>query len=303
MKNFAMPFSKTASRCFTQTFALVLLVGTVARADDTVIVYNSIPNPLPHNVASDGLEATFVRELGDGFMLAGPAGRTLDKVTVILSSWACVSGNWYTANTCHTPPGSTFDQPITVNIYAVTPPTGVGPLLATITHTFELPYRPSTDSVHCTNPLTDDPGHTWYSTQDKTCYHGLAVPITVDFSPRHVTLPGKIIVTAEYNTSNAGPSPLGDTTACRPSVAGCPYDSLNISTDSNGGIYQAIGSVLDPNGIFVNYINPASYCQPHTAPPGLSLDTGANCWTGFHPMIRVSAIKEANEKDEKHGDK
>jgi hypothetical protein len=281
------------SRGSSLVFALALLIGAAANARaQTVAVYNSIPNHIPPNVASEGPEAYAFSELGDGLNLDGPAGRRLRQVSVVLSSWGCKTGNWYTPSSCVTPKGATFTQPITVNIYAVAPGLTAGSLLATTTRTFKLPYRPSSDSVHCVD------GQTWYSSSDKTCYHGIAVPITVDFSSLNIALPGQIIVTVAFNSTHYGPSPVGESAACFATSAGCPYDSLNISTDSNGGSYTAIGSVLDPNSIFVNYTLPNTSCSG-TALPGLALDAG--CWAGYHPMIQVVAAKNDHEHDRDHG--
>jgi hypothetical protein len=168
-----------------------------------------------------------------------------------------------------------------------------GPLLATKTETFTLPYRPTSDSVHCD-------GTAWYNSADSTCYHGRAVRITVDFSALHLVLPSQIIVTAAFNSTHYGPAPIGQSAPCYSTPAGCPYDSLNISTDSNGGDYRAIGSVLDANGIFVNYTLPNSSCSGN-ALPGLRLDSP--CWAGFHPEIQVSANKKNNEHEDQHGDR
>lgn len=264
-----------------------------AFAAPTETVYNSIPKPLPGNVASEGPEAYAFSELGDGLnLVAEPEGSTLSHVTVILSSWGCESGHWYSGD-CVTTPDATFTQPITVNLYSEIEPGGiptVDALLATTTQTFSLPYRPSFDPVKCA-------GGRWYNKKDKTCYNGFAVPITVDFSSFHLALPLKVIVTVAYNTTHYGPSPIGESVACFTSSAGCAYDSLNISTDSNGGIYQAIGSVLDPNGIFVNYILPNNSCSG-TAAPGLKLDTP--CWAGFHPEIQV-VVRGEHDKDKNNG--
>ena len=297
MKECTFKLSHTASRCFPVAFALLLLLCIVATSKaQTVTVYNSIPNPLPPNVASEGPEAYAFSELGDGLNLAGPEGRTLDRVTVVLSSWGCQNGNWYTKGTCVTTAGATFAQPITVNVFSVVPgPTpAVGSLLATTTQTFEIPYRPSSNSVNCD-------GTAWYDRKTETCYHGITVPITVDLSSLHVTLPSQIIVGVAFNTTHYGPVPIGEAAPCYSTGAGCPYDSLNISTDSNGGFYQAIGSVLDVDGIFVNYTSPANSCSGTAVTGIFALDASPGCWTGYHPEIQISAHKNQNEKGYHHG--
>ncbi len=282
--------TKTSSRSFLLACA-VFLGAAATGAAQNVTAYNSIPNPIPPNVASEGPEAYAFSELGDGLNLEGPSGRTLGQVSVVLSSWGCKTGNWYTVNTCVTPRNATFTEPITFKIYGVAPGPVAGPLLATLTQTFTLPYRPSSDSVHCD-------GTAWYNNGDKTCYHGTATQISVDFSPFHLALPGKVIVTISFNSSHYGPSPFGQATACFATTAGCPYDSLNISTDSNGGNYKAIGSVLDPNSIFLNYTLPNNSCSG-TALTGLALDAG--CWAGYHPMIQILTNKKENEHENHHG--
>src|SRR5579872_3790465 len=103
----------------------VIFMGllSVSAFGQTTVVYNSIPKPLPGNVASEGPEAYAFAELGDGLGLAGAAGGTLSQVTVVLSSWGCQTGNWY-SGTCTTAPGATFSQPITVKVYETVPGPG-----------------------------------------------------------------------------------------------------------------------------------------------------------------------------------
>ena len=99
----------------------------------------------------------------------------------------------------------------------------------------------------------------------------------------------KVIVTVVYNTSHFGPNPIGSA-ACNGTSAGCPYDSLNISVDGTGsaGLAGGLGSLLDPNGIFVNYTLSYSACSGNNVTGTLALDTGAGCWTNNHPQISVA---------------
>jgi len=298
MKPFTMTYSRTVSRCFSLIFGLVIVIGGMATARaQTQTVYNSIPKPLPPNVGSEGPEAYAFSELGDGFVLQGATGGTLGQVTVVLSSWACQSGNWFSGN-CVTSNGATFSQSITVNVYPESLVGGVptpGIKLASITQTFNIPYRPTSDPVKCDATA-------WFNKKDGNCYHGFATPISVNFSGMHVPIPtnNTLIVTVAYNTTHYGPVPVGESAACYTASAGCPYDSLNISTDSNDGNYQTIGAVLDLNGIFVNYTLPNSSCTG-TAGPGLALDTSAGCWAGFHPEIQVQANTNATHHPKGNG--
>jgi hypothetical protein len=258
------------------------------------IIYSSIPKPLPGNVASVGPEAYAFREVGDGVVFVPGAGGTIDEVKVILSSWGCPSGHWY-SNDCVTPRDATFKQPITLNVYAVIEVGGVptqGSLLATMTKTFDIRYRPSADPIKC--PST--PGK-WHSQRDKTCYNGLAMSIEFDLASKGVVVPNKVIVGVTYNTSHYGYAPIGEAVPCFTSSGGCPYDSLNVSTDGAGA---KIGSVIDPNGIFINYTSPASYCPPHVDQGNvMQLDNANGCWAGFHPQIAVESTGRARSRGRK----
>jgi hypothetical protein len=214
---------------------------------------------------------------------------------------------WFEGN-CSTTSDATFNQLITVSLYSVahtyssvydeavpTPKT----LIGTITQEFKIPYRPSV-SPSCGNNTAA--GYTyptqWYDTEDKTCYDGIAKPVTVDFSGSHVRIPhnDEVIVAISFNTTTAGPNPIG-TTACNSTSEGCPYDNLNISTEGNGssGLSNGVGSVLDYNGIFANYIVSANACPGNTVTGVLALD--APCFTGYHPQIRIEATGRKREWD------
>jgi hypothetical protein len=276
-----------------------ILAGAPAQADQ--VIFNSIPTPLPPNVASEGPEAYAYREIGDAIVFPVGTNATLTKITVVMSSWACASGNWFTAGTCVTKPGSKYAIPVTMTIYAVDDSNPAKPKagaqLATTTQTFSIPYRPSSDTAHCPS------GQQWYNPNTGQCYHGLAHPIAFDFGKQKLTLPSQIVVGISFNSTHYGPVPLGETQACFHTTQGCFYDSLNVSTDgsvffganaTSGGSPTA-SSVLDPNGIFFNYyINTG--CGAAT-PGTLQDDTLPNngepateaCFTGYHPELRIEA--------------
>jgi hypothetical protein len=265
------------------------------RNDRDKVIYSSIPKRLPGNIASVGPEAYAFKEVGDGLVFAPGAGGTLDDVTVILSSWGCKTGRWYT-NDCATPKGAKFSQPITLNVYAVIDVAGVptrGALLATVSKTFDIPYRPSVNTVKCT-------GGRWYSEKEDVCYNGLAVPIEFDLSRLRVAVPAKVIVGVAYNSTHYGYAPIGEATTCYSSSGGCPYDSLNVGTDGAGA---RIGSVTDPNGIFINYVRPTDYCQPHVYQGDImQLDNTAGCWAGFHPQIEVTSEARKRQRSQRRDD-
>lgn len=217
--------------------AAAFLVATVllglfftANTAEAAIAYNSIPATAsaPDNVASEGPEAYAFVQLGDGLNLVlTPPHNRLTSVTVVMSSWACQNGNWYTAGTCVTTPGAAYTMPITLNIYSVVPGTSLegnpapgtaGTLIRSVTQPFTLPYRPSSDSTNCD-------GTAWYDSVKRICNHGVAVSITFNLSSSQVVLPSQIIVTVAYNTTHYGPNPIGQGATCFGTPAGCFYDS------------------------------------------------------------------------------
>ena len=274
---------------------------------DGTVVYDSIPNQL-HAISSVGFECCQVKEFGDGLKLTKPG--VLDTVSVVMDSWGCQNGTWHgptdtpATAACSTTPGATFNEDITVNVYAVSGATGVGPLIAVQTKTFAIPYRPSADPVHCTGANAGEffsaVDQKFYGGVQGGCDNGLVNLIVFDHimptPAAPATLPAQVIVTVAYNTSTGGYVPIGTTTACFTSSGGCGYDSLNVGVDGPGG---PVGSVLDPNGIFVNYSLASNYCDHGAGGVNtLRLDTSpTSCgWAGFHPQIQVTTDK--NDKDD-----
>lgn len=260
--------------------------------DGGAVAYSSVPKVI-HAVASLGFEAYQGLEFGDGVNLTRTG--KLQRVRYVLSSWGCQSGSWY-AHNCVTAPGSTFSLPIRINVYAVdnTQPSKVGALLATRTKTFNIPYRPSADNVRCTGAGAGK----FYSAVDGRCVNGLANAIVFDFPAPRATLPLKSIFTLVYNTSHYGPNPIGQSTPCYTTSAGCGYDSLNISADGPGG---PIGSPIDPDGIFDSFANAGEYCVPALG-LGFRQDTAPGCWTTNHPQFEVRVSSGHGEGHEGHDD-
>ena len=251
-------------------------------APSPTIIYNSIPAvPLSSNFTSYGFDADQLSEFGSGANLA-TAGQ-LDTVSFVLKSYGCgTSGSWTNSpGPCVTTLPATFSLPITLHVYAVGgPPNYVGALLATQTQTFNIPYRPST-SPSCTG--TSRPAD-FVDPVSGVCVPGLANEITFNV-PAGVTVPSPAIFTVAFNTTSYGYAPYGTGTACHATVLGCGYDSLNVITDSSGGV--SVGSYYDPNGLFQNASVARNYCSD-TNPGVLRLDTGAGCWTNEQMQIQVT---------------
>jgi hypothetical protein len=272
--------TKTAT-VLTITSVAILALGSaygllpaLAGADAQNIVYNNIPNPIPGNVPSVGFEADSASEFGGQFGLDGTQ-RSNPKVTVLMSSWACKSGTWNGSN-CITNPGSTFTQPVTLNVYNANADNTVGSLIKSDTETFSMPYRPTADDGTNCNGATA--GEWWNGT---SCYKGKA--FTISFNLNGVTLPDNVIMSVAYNTSDYGAHPYGDTTACHATPQGCPYDSLNVGTNPA----PSVGTPLPTaNDAYWNTSYGPFYCD---GGPGGTFRLDSDCWTGYLPAFEIEA--------------
>lgn len=248
----------------TALSAAGLAVGVAAPvAAAETVAFSTMPDALAPNYASLGYQATSTDEFGDYIQLGG-MDRALTTVSVGFSSWACETGS---GATCATTPGATFTHPITVNIYdvnsAVVPP-AVGALLATVTESTSIPFRPSADPT-CAG------GSAWKAS-DGSCNNGVAFAADFDFSG--TTVPDDIIVTVAYNTGSHGESPLG--------VSG-PYDSLNVILAPAA---PTVGVDVTEDEVFWDSSHGPFYTDGGAAGTDtLRVDTG---WSGYHgAMIEV----------------
>jgi hypothetical protein len=257
--------SGTPATCFVKP-----LTAPICNAGDTSAAYNAMPAGVVNcSKPSLGFEATNTNEFGDEVGLAGTA-RTLGSLKVLFASYACQSGSWNTGN-CASATGAEFSYPITANIYAVdnsTSPPSPGTLLATVTTTQTIPYRPSADPVNCPgtgqwfNPLAPGGG---------ACQNQKSTVLTfTNWTYRNGfdgTLPDQVIWTVAFNTSHAGYTPTG--------VAG-PSDSLNVGAMSYPGAPYA-GTDTNEDLAFIS-------SGGTTAP--LQADSG---WTGVRPLGEIIA--------------
>lgn len=259
--------------------ALVGVTSTSANADTGGgrVFYSSLPLPTPANVPSEGPDAYAFNELGNEVTVGSHSDRALTNVILGLSSWACVSGAWNT-NDCVTPEGSTFSEPITLNIYNA-PASGsytAGSLIASVTRTFDIPYRPS-QSSQCVGTSAGE----WYDPASQSCYHGLYT--TVDFHLDGVKLPSTFVYGIAYNTTSYGPSPIGASAPCHATPQGCPYDSLNIAL-SQDPTNVSVGSDTVPGTVFQSSKQPGAYCDHGAAGTGtfrLDSPNVPSCWGNY----------------------
>ena len=96
--------------------AVGVVAGTALAGVKSSVIYDSTnSNGAPTNLVSYGPTAYSFSTIGDQITLGGTA-RSLNNVTVTLSSWACQQGSWNGKN-CVTQSGATFPQPITLTIW------------------------------------------------------------------------------------------------------------------------------------------------------------------------------------------
>jgi hypothetical protein len=194
------------------------------------VVYSALSSPLPYNVTSLGYQATRTAELGDWIQFAGGA-TTLETATILLSDWAKAST--YSAST------SGFDVPITLNLFNVDSSSGTaqpGSLIASVTQTFLIPWRPEA-SPGCA-------GDGWMA-PDGVCRGGMSAPVV--FNLAGIAVPSEIIFGVAFDTQSAGNPPLG--------VTG-PYNSLNVGLSSSAPV---VGSKPAPGTLYWNTTNPGYY--------------------------------------------
>jgi len=259
--------------------AIIAPATAHATTPSTVVVYDSTTTPQPGNLPSEAFEATQTVEFGNEIAFAPNTSRVLTQAVVTLSSWGCQNGTWQGG--CTTTPGSTFSEPITLNIYNVGDNNTVGSLISTVTQTFNIPYRPSADPTDCPSAPS-----TWYDATDGQCYNGLATNVTFNLS--NVTVPDSVIYGVAFNTSDYGTNPYGDNTACHSTPQGCGYDSLNVGlTTANA---PSVGSDPLPGTIFQNTGYGPFYCDGGAAGTGtfrLDSPNTTPCW-GTDPTTNYS---------------
>lgn len=160
---------------------------------------------------AEGFEASHIREIGDRLTLSG-TDRRLTAMTLTLSSWAHSEDFGNAAN---------FSYPLTLRIYQGGTVSFPGPLLASVTKNFIIPYRPVG----------------WPS-------NGIAFNVTFDLSPANIVVPDTLVYTISANTSHFGASPTG-------APGNQNYNYLAFAYD-NTGRWCGTGSIgaNDPVDIF-----------------------------------------------------
>jgi hypothetical protein len=194
------------------------------------LLYNSIPDPLPPNVPSLGYQATQTAEFGDLIQFDPGTSRGLWSVTALMSDWALASTHG------STDPG--WYHPITLNLYNVDNSSGTkqpGSLIASVTQTFFIPWRPEA-SPGC--------GTAWRAA-DGNCYNGMAFEVT--FNLNNLLVPDQLIYGIAFNTNTWGAQPIG--------TPG-PFESLNFGLSMTA---PTIGSNPLPDTAYWNTQTASNY--------------------------------------------
>ena len=263
--------------CLTTVSIAIGAMAVPAEAGSKPKVFSSLPAQLPGNVASVGFEATQTDAFGDQIRLA-PGKRKLQKVTVVMSSWACETGSW-TAG-CETTQGATFKEDIKLTLYRANKadPNLPGAKIGSRKRTFAIPFRPSATPAKCSANPTG-----WYSSKSDACFNGKAIKIVFEFSGLH--LPEELVYGISYNTSTSGNQPHGPR-PCQGTAEGCPDDSLNVGTAAG---LPARGTDVYPDGVFTDQQAGGNCASDATVPDAFSLD--ACGWAGFNPLVSFRVKK------------
>lgn len=250
------------------------------------VVYNATA-AVTGNIPSYGPEAYSFREFGDAVTLAGSA-RTLNVVTVTMSSWACQSGAWNTHD-CATALGAKFTEPITLSIYGspVTQDDATvvpGALIARVTKSFNIPYRPSANVTHC-NSSNGALGK-WWNAASSTCFNGKAANISYNFGSLGLDLPDTVVLGVAYNTTHDGYNPVGEAASCFGTPQGCAYDALNIGVTASA----SVGAQANPGTNFINAASTYMLCDATSVVDEFNLNSPTSaCFPGEVPAFKVSA--------------
>ncbi len=238
---------------YKQLWYLIGIIGTMVGLPmlSASVVFDNTPSVLALDYSAEPFEAGHIVEIGDRLTLAG-TDRHLTKFTVILTSLAHSEdfGN-----------AASFDWPLTLRIYRGGTFTYPGQLLATVTHTMTIPYRPIG----------------WSS-------NGMAFAATFDLAAANFVVPDTLVYTVSVNTTHFGAVPTGI-------VGNQNYNHIAFAYDNSGG-WCSSGTVgaNEPSDIF-DYRDSSKYYRDDSLPDHLLRrdvipQLGGQSAT---PLIQVSA--------------
>ncbi len=230
-----------------------LALSWLASADS--VLFDSVPGILSKDFPSDGFETGHILEIGDRITLTGTE-RILGSATVVLSSFAHAENFGRAAN---------YSYPVTLRIYGGGFGSIPGPLLASVTQTCVIPYRPVG----------------WVS-------NGIAFNLTFNLAQYGILAPDTIVYTVSVDTSHFGKNPTGATGAQAYNLLGFAYSSAG---GNCGGLKLGEN---DPSDIFDSRDSSAFYWD-QSAPSGTLRRDRSNALqnTPFAPMVRFQSTTAA----------
>jgi len=220
------------------------------------VIYDAITNVLPESYPSVGFQATQRSEFGDRITFEPATGRSLLSAAVTITSWACENGQWNLGD-CVTTPGATFNHPITLNLYEADDAGLVGSLITSVTQTFTIPYRPSSNFT-CSDTTQ------WKSTNGD-CFNGYNHVIEFDLTG--ISVPDTVIFGVAYNTQSHGAVPTGNNGA---------YNSLNVGLNTDMSA-PYIGTDVDTDIMY----------QDRASSPGFKEIGG---WSAYRVAVAFTAV-------------
>lgn len=243
------------------TGALAAAAAAGSAMASATAIYDSISGAggvgvLDGSYPSLGFQATQTAEFGDRITFGGSA-RTLQTATFTMVNWARyndynVGGQYYGSGEWA---GNGFNHSFTLSLYEAGSGSSKGNLIASITETKFIAYRPTV----------------W-------AFNGYAQNISFDLSSMNLNLPESIVWGLSYNTQSWGSNPTG--------VNG-PYNSLNMGLNdyANGGV--SVGST-DLNTVFWKTATAAWYADGGAA--GVNVFRQDSDWSGYNPMAQFTAV-------------
>ncbi|MDB4913254.1 MAG: Ig domain protein group 1 domain protein [Gemmatimonadetes bacterium] len=245
-------------------------LAMAASAEAQQTVYSNIPGALGPSYPSLSYQATSTSQFGNLVHLGG-SYRTLNTVSVVLSTWAAASD--YPDLAAQNAAG--YYHNLTLNLYNVGAGNSVGSSLGTITQSTLIQWRPEGSPVECGSLSDYGTFHQYYGS-DNVCHGGQAFVATFDFSSYGITLPEDLIVALAFNTQSYGVTPTG--------VNG-PYNSLNFAI---GPSTTTVGSE-DADMAYIATTYPGWV-------PARDASFGADPgWADQHPMMEISAVTATPE--------
>jgi hypothetical protein len=280
---------KRAAKLAVAILAATALMAVAAGAASAATVFNNFESTASSKQAVSSLNIPQYAISAFGAQVGFTHATTPSTVSVLLSSWACQSGE-YGNGTCATSTGATFELPITLNIYKVQ---GTGPgeeaittganqpgaLIASHTQTAKVPYRPSTNKK-C--PTTGGEGNDAYGWRyHGKCYNGDAFYLNyTEAELGNVRLPEKVIISVAYNPTE------GLTTEAKTAAL-----SLNVGLNMTPtNVLKGELPLASAEQVYINSTECGLY-EPFATGSSCGTFTLASEWN-YQPVFKVKGSKK-----------